>query len=70
VGAGAGGSDDSDGASRHDRDPMGFIYSLRLVSDRKALGGWSHFPQGKQLAGVREKGGFSFFFVAMAGAVR
>jgi hypothetical protein len=33
VGAAAGGNDDSDRASRHDREPMGFVDPLKIGSD-------------------------------------
>ena len=33
VGAAAGGSNDSDRASRHDREPVGFVDTLKIVSD-------------------------------------
>jgi hypothetical protein len=80
VGAGAGGNDDSDRASRHHHEPVGFVDTLKLVSERLASGGLLSIDLRKLSFHVPHPGSNSlesakravspFFFIAMAGAVR
>jgi hypothetical protein len=64
VGAAAGGCNDSDRASRHDREPVGFVDTLKIVSAEKRSTFHKLRPlllPRKQPAGVALKGRLALF---------